>query len=443
MGLVELYRQTGTRDYLDLAAWFVDARGHGILEGHDKEPTYFSDRVPVREQTTVEGHSVRAVYLTAGAADVAAETSDAQLLAALGTQWEGMLATKTYVTGGLGSRWDFEQFGDHYELGPDRAYAETCAAIGSVQWTWRMLLATGEARYADLVERTLYNAFLPGVSLTGDEYFYVNALQVRADSHAETERSVAHGRRAWFDCACCPPNIMRTLSSLDAYVATSSDAGVQLHQFATGTVAAPVAGGVELAVTTDYPWDGTVRVEVTGAGRGEWELRLRVPAWARGARATVAGEPVDAVAGEYLSITRAWSVGDVVELVLPMTVRVVEADPRVDAVRDCVVVERGPLVYAVEQPDLPAGLVADDVRVQVAELRTATAEHRPDLLGGVTVLTLPAHVATAAATGPLYRDASDERPAGASSEVVEVPAIPYYAWANRDLGAMRIWLPRV
>ncbi|WP_432514498.1 glycoside hydrolase family 127 protein [Kineococcus sp. SYSU DK001] len=439
MGLVELYRETGTQAYLDLARWFVDARGTGIIERlHGKEPTYFSDRVPVREQTSPEGHAVRAVYLTAGAADVAAETGDTGLLDALARQWEGMVASKTYVTGGIGSRWDWEQFGDHYELGPERAYAETCAAIGSVQWTWRMLLATGEARYADLVERTLYNAFLPGVSLAGTEYFYVNALQLRHGAFAEEERSVAHGRRPWFDCACCPPNIMRTLSSLDAYVATSSDEGVQLHQFTTGTVE---AAGTALSVTTDYPWDGTVRVEVT-ATPGEFELALRVPAWAEGATATVNGEAVPATAGEYLRVRRAFAVGDVVELVLPMTVRVVEADPRVDAARGCVVVERGPLVYAVEQTDLPADLPADDVRVRVAELRQATAEHRPDLLEGVTVLRLPVHAALAAATGPLYRPAGDEPAPQAAQETLHVPAIPYYAWANRDLGAMRVWLPR-
>ncbi|WP_432543490.1 glycoside hydrolase family 127 protein [Kineococcus sp. SYSU DK002] len=443
MGLVELYRETGTRAYLDLARWFVDARGTGIIERlHGKEPTYFSDRVPVREQTSPEGHAVRAVYLTAGAADVAAETGDTGLLDALARQWEGMLASKTYVTGGIGSRWDFEQFGDHYELGPDRAYAETCAAIGSVQWTWRMLLATGEARYADLVERTLYNAFLPGVSLAGTEYFYVNALQLRHGAHPEEERSVAHGRRPWFDCACCPPNIMRTLSSLDALVATSSErdgvAGVQVHQFTTGTIE---AAGAALSVTTDYPWDGTVRVEVT-ATPGEFELALRVPGWAQGATATVGGEAVEVTAGEYLRVRRAFAVGDVVELVLPMTVRVVEADPRVDAARGCVVVERGPLVYAVEQADLPADLPADDVRVRVAELRGATAEHRPDLLEGVTVLQLPVHAALAAATGPLYRPAGDEPAPQAAEETRHVPAIPYYAWANRDLGAMRVWLPR-
>ncbi|NAZ84816.1 glycoside hydrolase family 127 protein [Kineococcus indalonis] len=440
MGLVELYRETGTREYLDLARWFVDARGHGIIETkHGKQPTYFSDRVPVREATSPEGHAVRAVYLTAGAADVAAETADGELLTALARQWEGMLASKTYVTGGIGSRWDWEQFGDHHELSPDRAYAETCAAIGSVQWSWRMLLATGEARYADLVERTLYNAFLPGVSLAGTEYFYVNPLQLRHGAHAEEERSAAHGRRAWFDCACCPPNIMRTLSSLDAYVATSSAAGVQLHQFATGTVQ---AGGARLRVATDYPWDGAVRVEVADPGTGAWELALRVPAWAEGATATVAGEAVEVRAGEYLRLHRTWSAGDVVELTLPMGVRVVEADPRVDAVRGCVAVERGPLVYALEQTDLPEGLVADDVRVRVAELRGAPAEHRPELLEGVTVLQLPVHAAVHADEVPLYRPAGDEPAPQAAEEVLTVPAVPYYAWANRDLGAMRVWLPR-
>ncbi|GAA0308960.1 glycoside hydrolase family 127 protein [Kineococcus aurantiacus] len=443
MGLVELYRETGKQEYLDLARWFVDARGHASIQAeHGADPTYFSDRVPVREATSPEGHSVRAVYFTAGAADVAAETGDTELRDALVRQWEGMLASKTYVTGGIGSRWDWEQFGDHHELPPDRAYAETCAAIGSVQWTWRLLLATGEARYADLVERTLYNAFLPGVSLAGTEYFYVNALQLRHGAHAEEERSVANGRRPWFDCACCPPNIMRTLSSLDAYVATRSETGgvpgVQVHQYTTGTIE---AAGASLRVTTDYPWDGTVRVEVERSP-GEFELALRVPAWAQGASATVAGTALDVTPGEYLRVRREFAAGDVVELVLPMTVRVVEADPRVDAVRGSVVVERGPLVYAVEQADLPDGLPADDVRVRVAEVRTAQAEHRPDLLEGVTVLHLPVHAALAAGTTPLYRPAGDDPAPQAAAETQVVPAIPYYAWANRDLGAMRVWLPR-
>ena len=209
MALVELYRETGNRDYLDLARHFVETRGQGRIEAYGREPAYFSDRVPVREQTTVEGHAVRAVYLGAGAADVAAELGDAELLAALQRQFAAMEAPKTYLTGGLGSRWDGEAFGDPYELPADQAYAESCAAIGGVYWAWRMLLATGDPRYADAAERKLFNGFLAGVSLSGDEFFYVNPLHIRQDALADESRSPAHGRRPWFDVACCPPNIMR------------------------------------------------------------------------------------------------------------------------------------------------------------------------------------------------------------------------------------------
>lgn len=210
MGLVELYRETGRREYLDLAHYFVDARGHGLIERYGKEPTYFSDRVPVREAETVEGHAVRAVYLASGAVDVAIETGDTELIEASERQFASMMATKAYITGGLGSRWDMEAFGDPYELPTDRGYSETCAAIGGVQWAWRLLLATGKPVYADAIERLLYNAFIAGVSLAGTEYFYVNPLQLRDRAHQDENRSPAHGRRGWFDCACCPPNIMRT-----------------------------------------------------------------------------------------------------------------------------------------------------------------------------------------------------------------------------------------
>lgn len=268
MALVELYRETGRREYLELASWFVEARGTGIIQRHDHAPTYFSDRVKVREATTVEGHAVRAVYLAAGAADVAVETGDAELLEALKIQYASMERTKQYLTGGLGARWEGESFGDHFELPNDRAYAETCAAIGGIQWAWRMLMATGEARYADQIELMLFNGFLAGVSLSGDEFFYVNPLQLRTDAHPEGDRSPAHGRLGWFDCACCPPNVMRTLSSLEGYIATFSEdggPGVQIHQYASGVVS---GGGFELEVSTDYPWSGSVAITVRSAPEG-------------------------------------------------------------------------------------------------------------------------------------------------------------------------------
>ncbi|MEU4190874.1 beta-L-arabinofuranosidase domain-containing protein [Kribbella sp. NPDC026611] len=412
MALVELYRETGTASYLELARWFVEARGHGIIENHGHAPAYFSDRVPVREATSVEGHSVRAVYLAAGATDVALETGDTELLDALKVQFDHMWSTKTYVTGGLGARWEGEAFGDEYELPTDRAYAETCAAIGGIQWAWRMLLATGESSYADAIERMLYNGFLAGVSLRGTEYFYVNPLQLRGGAFPDNGRSPAHGRRGWFDCACCPPNIMRTLASLDAYVATVSDDAVQIHQYVTGDIG-------DLHVETAYPWDGTVRITATEPTAVE----LRIPGWAEGATVNGASVP----AGGYARVEAAE-----IELHLPLTPRVVAADPRIDAVRGCVALERGPLVYAVEQVDNEAEV--DDLHL-VPE--TPVAEET-NLLDGVTVLRAQGRVGTGHRPGWSFEPGVVD----STGEQVEVVAVPYYAWANRELGAMRVWLPR-
>ncbi|TDO49407.1 hypothetical protein EV643_106379 [Kribbella sp. VKM Ac-2527] len=430
MALVELYRETGTSAYLELATWFVEARGHGIIQNHGHEPGYFSDRVPVREATTVEGHAVRAVYLAAGATDVALETDDRALLDVLKQQFAHMWSTKTYVTGGLGARWEGESFGDEYELPADRAYAETCAAIGGIQWAWRMLLATGDAFYADAIERMLYNGFLAGVSLSGTEYFYVNPLQLRGAAHPDNNRSPAHGRRGWFDCACCPPNIMRTLASLDGYLASTGSDAVQLHQYAEGvvTVDLPDHGTVELEIQTAYPWEGAVTVTVKRAPSTPWALELRIPQWAEGA--TVNGEP--AAAGTYHRISQPTGK---VALQLPMATRVVGADPRVDAVRDSVALERGPLVYAVEQIDQQANV--DDLHL--IPDATVAHSHESELLDGVTVLTARGRTGTGHTPGTWpFREGSMD----GVGEEVEVKAIPYYAWANREVGAMRVWLPR-
>lgn len=414
MALVELARESGDRRYAELARTFVERRGRNTLRANERHPSYFCDRVPVRDATTVEGHAVRAVYLAAGATDLALDgLDDAGYLAALQTQWQHMVATKAYLTGGLGSRWDGEAFGDPYELPPDVSYCETCAAIGSVQWSWRMLLATGDVRYADLIERTLCNGFLAGVSLSGDEFFYVNALQLRADAGSDDHRHPANGRRGWFDVACCPPNVMRTFASLAGYLATGADDAVQLHQYANAVID---AGDARLRVRTDYPWHGTVEIELEAAPDDEFEIALRIPEWCVGARVTCGADEQPAQPG-YYRLRRRWHAGDRVVLDLPQPVRTTRAPYRVDAVRGCVAIERGPLVYCVEQID-QAGLPIDDF-----ELRSVGAtEWAGDLLGGVEVVRL-----TARAHG--------------SSDDVAATAVPYFAWANRGAGAMRVWLP--
>ena len=436
MALVELYRETGIRAYLELARYFVEARGHGLMESYGKASSYFSDRVPVHEADTVEGHAVRAVYLAAGATDLATELGDPELLAAVERQFAHMWSTKTYLTGGLGSRWEGEAFGDPYELPSDRAYAETCAAIGGIQWAWRLLLATGKVQYADALERMLFNGFLAGVSLAGTEYFYVNALQVRVGAHADEPRSPRSGRHGWFDCACCPPNVMRTLSSLAGYLATSDDRGLQLHQYTTATIDTE---SLSVQMTTDYPWDGTVRLTVTAAGPDPRTLSLRLPAWADGATLTVDGQSRPAPAGDYMTVERTWSVGEVVELALPMEVRMTYADPRVDAIRGSVAVQRGPLVYAVEEVDQAAGVSLDEARL--VPDGTTSVEHRADLLDGVSVIHLTGRTAPAPASGWPYPDQPTGEPTFSTDDGLPLVAIPYYAWANRALGAMRVWLP--
>jgi uncharacterized protein len=420
MALVELYRESGDQRYLDLAAHLVDTRGHATIHGHGRDPIYYSDRLPVREADSPEGHAVRAVYLAAGAADVAVEGRDpgGELDAALERQWKAMVATKEYVTGGLGSRWDGEAFGDPYELPPDVAYAETCASIGAVQWAWRRLLATGDVHYADGIERQLLNGFISGVSLSGEEFFYVNALQVRDGAVSQDHRHPINGRQQWFQTACCPPNIMRTLAQLGGYLATTDDYGVQIQQYATSALA---TGARRLRVETDYPWDGRVTVLVEASEHTEWTLSLRVPSWCAGATLTGPGGTSERVEPGYASVTRRWRPGDKVVLDLPMQVRLTAGAPRVDAVRGCRAIERGPLVYAVEQVDQPARLAVDDLQLVTDDPSTLTTQQRNDLLGGCVVVHGPAVSAD-----------------GATSEFT---AIPYCLWANREVGPMRVWLP--
>ena len=438
LALAELYRETGERRHLDLAAFFLEHRGHGWLgPGRFNSPVSFQDRVPVRQSTTVEGHAVRALYLTTGVADLYLETGDKALLETLNTQWRDMVEGKLYLTGGVGARHHSEAFGHAYELPNDLAYCETCGAIASVMWSWRMLLATGESRFADLIERTLYNAILSGVSLAGDLYFYVNPLASNGD--VELLSRGGNRRKEWHLVACCPPNVMRTFAALDHYFATRDGSGLQIHLYGPARIAADLAAGsVAVRMESTYPWDGKVRLTIEDPGAAPWTLSLRVPAWCKGASATVDGRAVGTLgAGGYLRIERAWKRGDVVELDLPMPARLTEAHPRIESTRGCVAIERGPLVYCLETADNPDGHVADLEIDTAAPLESVWA---PDRLGGVVLVKATGWaVDTRPWANQLYREVGAPP---AARRRVALTAVPYYAWANREPGAMRIWIPR-
>jgi uncharacterized protein len=432
MALVELSRVTGERRYLEQAGFFVDARGHGLLGRRPyglHAPSYSQDHRPVREQDEVVGHAVRALYLYSGVADVYAETGEAALLDALRGLWENMTARRMYVSGALGSRYEGEAFGEDFELPNGRAYAETCAAIASVMWNWRMLMLEGDARYADLIEHTLYNAVLPGFSLDGQHYFYQNPL---ADDGS-------HRRLPWFGCACCPPNVARLLASLPGYFYGKSGDALWVHLYAKGEALFHLDGhDVSLRQNTRYPWDGAV--EITVGGEGEFSLVLRIPSWcAEGATVAVNGEPSGAEVspGSYFELRRAWTQGDTVRLDLPMPVRLIESHPYVAENRGRVALMRGPLLFCVEGADNPGF----DLRDLVLDAETPTARYAPGLLDGVVVLEARGHAQKPESgwNEALYRTASpdgDHR----SASTREIVAIPYYAWANREPGAMLVWL---
>jgi len=444
MALVELHRLTGRPEVLDLARFFLDVRGKG--ERFDQVrfgPGYFSADVPVRETVSVEGHAVRALYLFAGATDQAIEDRDEELLARCEAVFADLLATKTYVTGGMGARWDWEAFGDPYEMTTDRGYAETCAAIGAIQWAWRLLLATGKPRYADAIERLLLNAFLAGVSLAGTEFFYVNSLQLRDGAKADEGRSIVHGRRGWFDCACCPPNVMRTLASLDHLVATQDAHGLQIHQYASGTWSA--GEGEEtltVSTTTGYPHDGRITVRIDAAPSAPRRLSLRIPAWSRGrARLTVDGAEATVPADQAVVVVeKEFAAGEEIVLELDMTPRFVGTHHRLDASRGAVALERGPLVYALENEDQDEGVTVDDAQVDPSAVPEAGAGL--DTLDGAVPLRLAGSVVRSSPAAeawpyPVHGSADAELERTAHTWT----AIPYFAWGNRSVAAMRVWLP--
>ncbi len=444
MALVELYRETGNAHYLELAQIFIDRRGTNKMSGHaGYGPTYQQDHVPVREATEVAGHAVRQLYLTTGVTDLYMEQGETALLTAMDTLWDDMTQRKLYVTGGIGSRFDGESFGAPYELPSDTGYCETCAAIASLMWNWRLLLLTGERRYADLFERTLFNGVLSSPGLEGKSYLYVNPLHVRHGRYVRASTNVATGaerlRPEWHSCACCPSNVMRLFSSLSHYLATVNESGVQLHQYATAHLAVIVQDQpVQLNIDTAYPWDGQISVTIKESPVSPWALSLRLPAWCSHYTVSLNGSEVEVGVNHkgYLTLARQWQAGDDVRLDLQMDPTFIAPHPRIDALRGCLSLQRGPLVYCFESHDQPEEFDLLDVTVSPsADVQVTTT----DQLGGLETLQLKGQVADPTWGEALYRPLADVPPTEARE--VALTAIPYFAWGNRGMRSMRIWLP--
>ena len=469
LALVKLYRVTGEKRYLDLAQYFVDLRGHDdrlawetahldeigghayselpqgrgdqimdaavnlFVEDGEYDGNYAQAHAPVREQDTVEGHSVRAMYLYAAVTDLVAETGDGELWAAMERLWRNMTTKRMYVTGGIGPEHDHEGFTEDYDLPNETAYAETCAAIGSIFWNQRLFEHTTDPKYADLIERALYNGFLAGVSMDGTEFFYVNPLASAGDHH----------RKGWFTCACCPPNAARLFASLGQYCYSTADGELYVTQYVGSTVETTVDGtDVELTQSSALPWDGSVEIAVDADG--SVPVNLRVPGWCDEATVTVDGEVVSGGATSHdgdgvtshdgaghVRLERDWD-DETIELDFELEVELLRAHPAVESDAGRVALKRGPLVYCAEgvDNDRPLHQYAVDTGGEL------DVDHDPDLLGGVTTVETEAVVPDIDGwDGELYRP--DEE---ADRESTRLHAVPYYAWDNRDAGSMQVWI---
>jgi hypothetical protein len=430
LALVKLWKATGEKRYFDLARFFVENRGshffatehHTPLDQYDG--SYWQDNVPIRDHKRIVGHAVRAAYLFAGVTDVMAETGDEGLRKMIDRVWRNTSERNTYLTGGIGPSAHNEGFTEDYDLPNLTAYQETCASVAIALWAHRLNLLYGDARYADAVETALYNGILSGVSLDGKRFFYVNPLESRGDHH----------RSEWFGCACCPPNVARTLAALGNYAYAVSDDGLWVNLYVQGGATMEVAGQtVNLDVQTNYPWEGEVRITPRVATPTRFKLRLRVPGWCRGAWVEVDGNkaPVNELERGYIVLDRTWTDKRTVDLHLPMTVDKISAHPRVREDAGCLALRRGPIVYCMEAVDNAAPLHT----VAIAPDTEFKAVFAPTLLGGVVTLEGAGLVADPEGwEGKLYR--ADVQPVR-----VALKAVPYYAWDNRAPGEMRVWFP--
>ena len=431
LAMVELYRTTQDRRYLDFAGYLLGSHEAARLKLRPRDVAYTFSGVPFTTRTKYEGHAVRAMYASIGAADYFMETGDPAYLATLERLWTDLTDTKMYVTGGVGSRAQGETFGEPYELPNAQAYGESCAAIGNMLLNWRLLLITGEARFADVMERALYNGVNSGMSLDGTLYCYRNPLESRGERI----------RNPWYDTTFCPPNLQRTLAALPGYLYSTSADGVYVHLFHPSTLRWRLEDGtpLELTQSTAYPWEGTVDLVVSPASRTRFTLHVRIPAWSSVSTLTVNGAPVSArvLPGHYAAITRDWQPGDRVRATFDMQVQEVAAHPQVRENTGRVAIQRGPLVYALEQADQPAEV--DLFQVVLTGQAAWQVAARPDLLGGIRVLQHAGAILPDNGI-PLYR------PGTAALPIARTPApltfIPYYAWANREPQPMVVWVPR-
>ncbi len=434
IGLVKLYRVTGEKRYLDLAKFMLDVRGPDGDRGSGR--TYNQSHKKVVEQTEAVGHAVRATYMYSGMADVAALTGEVSYTNALDKIWENVINKKLYITGGIGATGSGEAFGRDYELPNMTAYNETCAAIGNDYWNHRLFLLHADAKYIDVMERTLYNGLISGVSLDGKSFFYPNPLESRGQ----------HQRSPWFSVACCPSNITRFIASLPGYVYAQQGEVLYVNLYVGSTAEIQMDNGrrVKLLQQTRYPWDGTVKMTINPDKNSRFTIKVRIPGWARNEVVPsdlyrfqdkvdapvvlkVNGKPAALKLEKgYVSLNRQWKPGDVIELVLPMPVRRIVAHESVAANRGRVALQRGPIVYCAEWPDNPGGRVRNLMLPDSARLR---AEFRPDLLSGVVVLKGKALSLAMDANGQVVKTEQD------------FTAIPYYAWANRGRGEMIVWIP--
>ncbi|MET3509525.1 glycoside hydrolase family 127 protein [Plantibacter flavus] len=440
VGLAELGRVTGRQRYVEQASLFVERRGNGVLADIEWGRSYFQDDVPIRQAQALRGHAVRANYLAAGATDVAVEHGDAGLLDALRGQWDRTIARRTYLTGGQGSHHQDEAFGEDFELPSDRAYSETCAGIASIMFSWRLLIEDRDVRYADHIERVLYNVLATSPSADGTAFFYANTLHQRTPGESSPDdevspRASSSERAPWFDVACCPPNVARTMASLSSLLATSDDGGVQIHQFATSTIDTVVAGGrLRLELETAYPRAGVVTLRIVEAPDTSVTLSLRVPSWAEDARIVVrpaeGGTEERAVAPGYADVERGFAAGDVLELAFSVRPRVTRPDPRIDAIRGSVAVERGPEVYCVESLDLPGG---DDALGRIELVAGTAPVEQEDGRLAVELRSRPV------SDGPWPYREGDAQPSGGDTFTATIA--PYHSWAERGPSTMRVWIP--